>query len=395
MLKMKARSIGISGVGRLWFSFTTICYSGYALVALHRAVKDYKEQRENGDERDEPKTGFPSAGFDGLDIKSSDWQRSSKWPDKEGRYWWSLSLKNEMVNNDFYWLADKARGYPDKDNEDRYWFSIHHAPSNTAITGFSQEPDYDKGFPNKDNGYYYYHIQFSDAHCPSIRQWMEEKDYNYLKRIRIEDPALFKKELAELKTANPQHPAISKLEIEIIKPVQQNVKPSVGLSPLPLPPVLLAKPKLRVKALYAYQAPPGSGQLSFAADDVLSLLRDDGPWWFCSDNSGCEGHIPSNYVSKLDDEISIANPITPINPPSSSMEQLEFSRPTAKTPQSIKQFIRLCWFQDAAQRPSAKQVADTLELNIEKELAPEYAGQGNLDSGFADNFSSSSSSFKK
>jgi ankyrin repeat protein len=51
---------------------------------------------------------------------------------------------------------------------------------------------------------------------------MEEKDFNYLQRIRNKDPALFKHEFTELKAANPKHPAISKIEAEITgKPVEE------------------------------------------------------------------------------------------------------------------------------------------------------------------------------
>ena len=97
-----------------------------------------------------------------------------------------------------------------------FWFSIHHKDG-TTITGFSQEPDYAKGYPNQSDGRYYYRIQFSDEHSPAIRQWMEEKDYNYLKRIRQEAPVLFEREFTELKTANPNHPAIPQIEAEIEK----------------------------------------------------------------------------------------------------------------------------------------------------------------------------------
>lgn len=74
------------------------------------------------------------------------------------------------------------------------------------------------------------------------------------------------------------------------------------------------------------------------------------------------------------------------------MTKLSPERPTAKTPQSIKDFIGLCWLQETARRPTAQQAVKAFEQDIERELAPEYAGHGDLDSGFVDNFNSSSSS---
>jgi hypothetical protein len=50
------------------------------------------------------------------------------------------------------------------------------------------------------------------------------------------------------------------------------------------------------------------------------------------------------------------------------MSQLESGNPTAKTPQSIKDFIRLCWFHDAAKRPSADDAVKAFKEDIKKEL---------------------------
>lgn len=150
------------------------------------AVKDYRENRENGSETDDPKSPFPIAGFDALDIKSSTWQGLEKWPDSSGRHWWEITLNDGCVIKDFYWTEDKARGYPDKSNKDRYWFIIHHGATGTKIEGFSQEPDYEKGFPDKDK-YYWYYIKYTE--CGAIKAWMEEKDRNYLARIKREEEA--------------------------------------------------------------------------------------------------------------------------------------------------------------------------------------------------------------
>jgi serine/threonine protein kinase len=152
-------------------------------VLAQCALGDYREQRENGDKRDEPKEVFPAAGFDGLDIESSDWQGSSKWPDKEGRYWWKLKCKDGREINDYYWKKDEVRGYPDKADSDRYWFSVHHAPSGTKIEGFSARPDREKGYPDKDRKYWSY-IQYDE--CGPIKAWMEQKDKNYVARLQRE-----------------------------------------------------------------------------------------------------------------------------------------------------------------------------------------------------------------
>lgn len=147
------------------------------------SLKNYRESRENGTELDNPMSPFPSGGIDKLDIKSSTLQ-SGKYPDSQGRYWWKLTLQDGRVNTDCYWMKDETRGWPDKSDKNRYWFTVHHAPTNTKIEGFSQEADYQKGFPDKDKKYWYY-IQFTDTHCPAIRQWMEEKDKHYQIRMLI------------------------------------------------------------------------------------------------------------------------------------------------------------------------------------------------------------------
>jgi hypothetical protein len=50
------------------------------------------------------------------------------------------------------------------------------------------------------------------------------------------------------------------------------------------------------------------------------------------------------------------------------MSQLESGNPTAKTPQSIKDFIRCCWFHDPAKRPSADDAVKAFNEDIKKEL---------------------------
>jgi serine/threonine protein kinase len=185
MLKMKNQPFGLSQVARghprprAWGATTRQCAG---------SLKDYREQRENGDKRDEPKEAFPAAGLDALKIKSSTYKpygpnKEDYWPDKQGRYWWRLTLEDGTVSEDYYWKTDEVRGYPDKADSDRYWFSVHHAPSGTKIEGFSVRPDREKGYPDKSGDYWSY-IQYDE--CGPIKQWMEQKDKNYVARLQRE-----------------------------------------------------------------------------------------------------------------------------------------------------------------------------------------------------------------
>jgi hypothetical protein len=184
---MKTQSSGRSHLCTSWpssnpFRVTPRCLHSDTTV-LATALKDYRKNRENGDLRDQPQELFPWAGFDGLDISSSDWQGSSKWPDKEGRYWWKLKCKDGRKNYDYYWRKDDVRGFPDKADRERYWFSVHHAPSGTKIEGFSVRPDREKGYPDKNRNYWSY-VQYDE--CGPIKAWMEEKDRNYVARLQRE-----------------------------------------------------------------------------------------------------------------------------------------------------------------------------------------------------------------
>ena len=160
---------------------------------LPAALKDYRDYRENGERRDNPREIFPAAGVDTLKIKSSIYKpdgpnKEDYWPDKQGRYWWCLSLDDGRVSEDYYWVKDEVRGYPDKADSNQYWFTVHHAPSGAKIEGFSSKPDRLKGYPDKEGKYWSY-VQYDE--CGSIKAWMEEKDRNYLKRIKQENPALY------------------------------------------------------------------------------------------------------------------------------------------------------------------------------------------------------------
>ena len=172
---MKNQSFGRgrgTHVSRLRLPFSRIL--GLGLLSLTSAsLKDYREQRENGDKRDNPKGQFPAAGFDDLKIKNSTYKsdlakKEDYWPDAHGSYWWRLTLEDGRSSEDYYWKKDEVRGYPDKADSDRYWFSVHHAPSGTKIDGFSVRPDREKGYPDKNYDYWSY-IQYDEC-CP-IKEW--------------------------------------------------------------------------------------------------------------------------------------------------------------------------------------------------------------------------------
>ena len=228
-------------------------------------LKDYREQRENGDKRDEQKEVFPAAGLDGLDIESSDGQGSSKWPDKEGRYWWKLKCKDGRKINDYYWKKDEVRGFPDKADSDCYWFIVHHAPSGTKIEGFSVRPDREKGYPDKDSKYWFY-IQYDE--CGPIKQWMEQKDKNYVARLQRE------------KEQSKVSPSSSSAESKKV----------------------LSGPTIKEYAIaqWDYEAAV-DGDLSFHSGDILEIVeKSDSSWWTCrNEKSGLEGFVPSNFVKVL------------------------------------------------------------------------------------------------
>jgi hypothetical protein len=141
------------------------------------ALKNYREYRENGTALDQLKA-FPAAGVDALKIQDSTYKphgrnKESYWPDKEGRYWWRLTLKDGSVIDNYYWMKDKVRGYPDTNKN--YWFSVHHAPSGAKIEGFSARLE----SLDKDGPYWFY-IQYDE--CGHIKEWIEEKDRNFCVR---------------------------------------------------------------------------------------------------------------------------------------------------------------------------------------------------------------------
>lgn len=203
MLKMKTQS---SGRVQYTVSFNPDprdYASSVMLCCARHGLKDYREERENGDERDEPKGAFPAAGLDGLKIRLLTYKREGPnkenyWPDIDGRYWWHLALEDGRISEDYYWMQDEVRS---KADSDRYWFTVHHAPSDTKIEGFSIRPDREAGYPARGRKYWFYG-QYDE--CGPIKQWMEEKDRNYLRRIKEENLSLYR----QIINTNLNHPAV-------------------------------------------------------------------------------------------------------------------------------------------------------------------------------------------
>jgi hypothetical protein len=187
-------------------------FDGSWHVSFPLVLKKYRENRENGNLCDNPKYSFPSNEFEMLDVKAAEAQLG-KWPDSQGRYWWQITLWNGQIVNDFYWTKDNRVG-PDKNT---VWYVVHHAPSGTKIEGFTDEPDRQKGFPDT-NGRYWRYLQFSDINCPAIRKWMEEKDHNYLSRLKHEKQAKQAEEQAKQQAERERQ---VKAEAERIKQQQR------------------------------------------------------------------------------------------------------------------------------------------------------------------------------
>ncbi len=303
-------------------------------VLVQGALKNYRENRENGAEQDNPKRPFPSAEFYALNIKKSSLQSYSKWPDKQGRRWWKLTLDDGGKNKDFYWAKDDVRGYPDKNDKDRYWFIVHYAPTGTKMEGFALEPDRAKGFPDTKKRYWH-RVVFTDTENPAIRAWMAEKDLNYLDRIQKENPALYNQEIADLKRQNdpnsilPQHEARQRERGVVIggEPKKQAVsvaskkegkekkekrkkkeesvkKKSSRRRHLETESALPDVPKGKVKVIHAYLSPPDSDHLSLSVGNVLDLRNDEGNWWQCCNERGEVGLVPSNHVVKVSEVVS-------------------------------------------------------------------------------------------
>lgn len=69
-----------------------------------------------------------------------------------------------------------------------------------------------------------------------------------------------------------------------------------GGRPKPAP-----KPKPQVpqcKALYAYDA-QDTDELSFNADDIIDIIKEDASGWWTGRLRGKQGLFPNNYVAKI------------------------------------------------------------------------------------------------
>ncbi|MCE3238615.1 MAG: hypothetical protein K0R24_1596 [Gammaproteobacteria bacterium] len=216
---MKTQNFGTAPeFGWRWpFKGTSLCQRGYGASL---ALKNYKVNRENGNDTDSPQIAFPTHNFENLDVTDEGWDtQSGRWPDSNKRFWYKLTLKDGSINTDFYY--QQKRRYKDNKGNPCRAFLIGHRDG-TRITGFTQRPNYDEGYP-RIGGCYYEDFVFNGEQCLSIRQWMESKDCNYLKRLYRENPALFETKMAELIYANSKHHAVLKyLTYLLYQPLASN-----------------------------------------------------------------------------------------------------------------------------------------------------------------------------
>jgi serine/threonine protein kinase len=122
---------------------------------------------------------FPDAGIRKLKVrlseaKPNDENGANYYPDKLNRYWWRLTSNDNNVIDNFYWTKDE---WPDKNSEERHWFTIHYAPTGEKIKGFCYIANEEKGFPDHDGRYHRY-VQYIET--DDIRVWMELNQKNYL-----------------------------------------------------------------------------------------------------------------------------------------------------------------------------------------------------------------------
>ena len=281
-------------------------------AASAAALKEYREYRENGDERDVPKKVFPSAGLDALKIENSTYKldelnKKNYWPES-GRYWWRLTLDDGNITEDFYWMQDKVRGYLDKNGH--YWFTVYHAPSGTKIEGFSAEPDKIKGYPDT-NGNYWFYIQYTE--CGPIKEWMEEKDRNYVARLRCKENV--SKVTMERERCTVEGKQQQELEVAPMKKCSANAMSMWAVSNTLTPlssnsfvslnivsgkvedelPALSPEELVIARANCNYQAKK-ENQLSFDKGDELIVLKQQGNWWLC-ELGGLQGFTPRSCLN--------------------------------------------------------------------------------------------------
>ena len=232
---MKTQNFGLSGRSNLFF---LIRRPSFALHELDfGSLENYEENRLNGTSSDAPKSAFP--GFNLSSVTSYD-----------------------EFFDDFDWEEDEERGYPDKEDNNRYWFTVIHKATGTRLTGFSQEADYKKGFPDS-NKHYWYCVKFHEKECPPIRDWMEERDRNYLRRIQKEDPGLYQKELKN----HPDHPPVKQHLEELEKEKQAKIArereemASEGLKPQAV--ALQSGQKETARTITALELTPALDSLGF------------------------------------------------------------------------------------------------------------------------------------
>lgn len=184
------------------------------LSAAQQAIKDYRKNYENGDDRDNPERPFPAHG---------------------------LETSKELYYN-FISENDYERGYPTKDCLDkkkRHWHIIKCVDIDDdfsqCIEGFYEEPDYT--MPNYKEGEWIYEedkwifVFVGNEECDA---WMLEKTMNYLYRTSTENPQLYKREIADLKRHDP-HNVLPQYEQWLLRTHHIDVKGSSSSSQM-MPP---------------------------------------------------------------------------------------------------------------------------------------------------------------
>lgn len=148
------------------------------------ALRNYREHRENVPKQGKFLKLFP---FESLDIfrvipEINVTPQPNKWPDENGKYWWQIKLHNEEIIKHYYWINDVDRNLDDGYDENRHWFILKNDTLSVSIEGFSDEPDYERGFPD-DKGIYWRYIKYTESGL--IKQWMEDNDRFCLEQEKL------------------------------------------------------------------------------------------------------------------------------------------------------------------------------------------------------------------
>lgn len=98
-------------------------------------------------------------------------RRGNYWPDKNGRYWWKITLENGKTTEDYFWAYDTSAGSADRPTKtqdgkeiERYIVGYYDGKTYHTIEGFSYVAGSNE-------------LRYTE--CGAIKAWMEEKDRNY------------------------------------------------------------------------------------------------------------------------------------------------------------------------------------------------------------------------